>query len=96
MLSDPNVKKIMPKAGNRYEAALAIAKRARDIAQKRYEEGSTDIKDPVDVASCEIAEEKVFVKKDGKYVVEPKFEKYIHENETNEDVEKNEENEVND
>lgn len=26
MLSDPNVKKIVPKVGNRYQAALAIAK----------------------------------------------------------------------
>ncbi len=71
MLSDPNVKKIMPKVGNRYEVALAIAKRAREIAQKRYEENDPDIKDPVDIAATEIAEEKAFVKKDGKYVVEP-------------------------
>lgn len=34
MLSDPNVKKIVPKVGNRYQAALAIAKRARDIEKE--------------------------------------------------------------
>ena len=31
MLSNPNVSQIIPKAGNRYESALAIAKRARNI-----------------------------------------------------------------
>ena len=42
MLSDPNVKKILPKVGNRYEAALAIAKRARDIENRRVIEGDTE------------------------------------------------------
>jgi dTDP-4-amino-4,6-dideoxygalactose transaminase len=35
MLSNPNVSEIMPKVGNRYESALAIAKRARNIEARR-------------------------------------------------------------
>ena len=71
MLSDPNVKKILPKVGNRYEAALAIAKRARNIENRRVMEGDPDIKDAVDIAAEEIVDEKVYVKIDGKYTVEP-------------------------
>lgn len=68
MLSKPNVKEIMPKVGNRYESALAIAKRARYIENRRIVEGSSDIRDAVDVAANEIADGKVLVKKDGEYV----------------------------
>lgn len=75
MLSDPNVKKIVPKAGNRYQAALAIAKRARDIENRRVIEGDPDITDAVDIASKEIVEEKVYVKANGDYVVQPDLEK---------------------
>ncbi|CCY72038.1 unknown [Clostridium sp. CAG:921] len=68
MLSKPNVKEIMPKVGNRYESALAIAKRARYIENRRIVEGSSDIRDAVDVAANEIADGEVLVKKDGEYV----------------------------
>ena len=68
MLSKPNVNEIMPKVGNRYESALAIAKRARYIENRRIVEGSSDIRDAVDVAANEIADGKVLVKKDGEYV----------------------------
>ena len=71
MLSDPNVKKILPKVGNRSEAALAIAKRARNIENRRVMEGDPDIKDAVDIAAEEIVDEKVYVKINGKYTVEP-------------------------
>ena len=71
MLSNPNINEIMPKVGNRYESAIALAKRARKIAKNRLEEGSDDIRDAVDVAGEEIGNEKVYVKKNGKYVVEP-------------------------
>ncbi len=71
MLAKPNVSEVMPKVGNRYESALAIAKRARDIEKRRVLEGSSDIRDAVDVAAEEIAEEKVYVRKDGQFVVEP-------------------------
>ena len=64
MLSKPNVKEIMPKVGNRYESALAIAKRARYIENRRIVEGSSDIRDAVDVAANEIADGEVLVKKD--------------------------------
>ena len=74
MLSDPNIGKIIPKVGNRYEAALAIAKRARNIENRRVIEGDSCIRDAVDIASIEISENKVFVKKSGIYVVEPYFE----------------------
>ncbi len=75
MLSDPNVKKIVPKAGNRYQAALAIAKRARDIENRRVIEGDTNIEDAVDIAAKEIADEKVYVKVDDEFVIEPDIEK---------------------
>lgn len=71
MLSDPNVSKIAPKVGNRYEAALAVAKRAREIEKERLEQENPDIKDAVDIAAEEIASEKVYVKKGGEYVVRP-------------------------
>lgn len=74
MLSDPNVKKIMPKAGNRYQAALAIAKRARNIENRRVIEGDDCIINAVDIAAKEIVDEKVLVKVHGEYVVEPKKE----------------------
>ncbi|MEG2310934.1 MAG: DNA-directed RNA polymerase subunit omega [Clostridia bacterium] len=71
MLSDPNVSQILSKVGNRYEAALALAKRARNIEKKREIEGDRNIKDAVDIAGCEIAEERAFVKMNGKYIVQP-------------------------
>lgn len=74
MLADPNVKKIMPKAGNRYQSALAIAKRARNIENRRVIEGDNDIKDAVDIAAKEIVEEKVVVKYKGEYVYTPEEE----------------------
>lgn len=74
MLSDPNIGAIVPKVGNRYEAVLAIAKRARNIENKRVIEGDTSIKDAVDIASVEISKEEVFVKKNGKYVIDPNLE----------------------
>ncbi len=61
----------MPKAGNRYEAALALSKRARKIEEKRVSKGDTDIHDAVDLAAIEIIEGKAHVKIDGKYVVAP-------------------------
>lgn len=77
MLSNPNVSQIIPKAGNRYESALAIAKRARNIESKRIIEGDRDITDSVDIAAKEIAEGKVRVKKDGEYVVKEENENII-------------------
>ena len=74
MLSNPNVSEVMPKVGNRYETALAIAKRARNIEKIRIENESNDITDAVDIAAKEIAEEKVYTKINGQYVVEPKLE----------------------
>ena len=76
MLSDPNVKKIVPKVGNRYQAALAIAKRARDIEKRRVIENDPDITDAVDIAEKEIAEEKVFVKINDKFTIEPHEEQH--------------------
>lgn len=61
MLSNPNVSQIMPKVGNRYESALAIAKRARNIEAARIAQNDPDIKDAVDIAAQEIADGKVKV-----------------------------------
>jgi DNA-directed RNA polymerase omega subunit len=69
MISKPNVNELVKKTGNRYEAVIAIAKRARDIGQKRLERGDSNIKDAVDLAAVEIYEEKALVKKDGEYVL---------------------------
>ena len=67
MLAKPSVNEVMPKVGTRYELAVAVAKRARQIQERRIEEGDPDITDTVDVATREIAEDKVKV---GKEVVE--------------------------
>jgi DNA-directed RNA polymerase subunit K/omega len=72
MLSKPNVNELIKKAGNRYEVAIAIAKRARDIAQRRLERGDTNIKDTVDLAATEIYEEKALVKRNGLYILKNK------------------------
>ena len=64
MLAKPSVNEVMPKVGTRYELAIAVAKRARQIAEKRIEEGDLDITDAVDIATREIAEDKVKVEKE--------------------------------
>ena len=61
MLAKLSVNDVMPKVGTRYEVALAVAKRARQISNKRVEEGDPDISDPVDVATKEIDAGKVTV-----------------------------------
>lgn len=61
MLAKPNVSEIMPKVGNRYESALAIAKRARNIEASRLAQNDPDITDAVEVSSNEIYEGKVKV-----------------------------------
>lgn len=81
MLSKPNVKEIMPKAGNRYQAALALSKRARNIEERRVSESDTDIRDAVDLASEEIFEEKAYVKVNGEYIIEPNIEEIAIEDE---------------
>ena len=69
MLAKPSVNEVMPKVGTRYELAIAVAKRARQIAERRIEEGDPDITDAVDVATREIAEDKVKVEKEATVVV---------------------------
>ena len=64
MLAKPSVNEVMPKVGTRYELAIAVAKRARQIAERRIEEGDPDITDAVDIATREIAEDKVRVEKE--------------------------------
>lgn len=87
MLSKPNVKDIMPKVGTRYEVAVAIAKRARQIADERLEEGNPDISDPVDVASKEIDSYKVkFVKEKIEEIEEVKETEIIDEDIIKEDI----------
>lgn len=68
MLAKPSVNDIMGKIGTRYEVALAVAKRARQISNERIEEGNPDISDPVDVASKEIDSGKVVVSKEEQQV----------------------------
>ena len=87
MLAKPNVKDIMPKVGTRYEVAVAIAKRARQISEERLEEGNPDISDPVDVASKEIDTEKVKLVKGKLEEVEEKTEiEMIDEDVIKEDI----------
>ena len=69
MLAKPSVNEVMPKVGTRYELAIAVAKRARQISERRIEEGDPDITDAVDVATKEIAEDKVIVSKQVEEVV---------------------------
>jgi len=69
MLAKPSVDEVMPKVGTRYELAIAVAKRARQIAERRIEEGDPDITDAVDIATREIAEDKIKVAKQETEVV---------------------------
>ena len=69
MLAKPSANDVMPKVGTRYEVAVAVAKRARQIAERRIEEGDPDITDAVDVATKEIAEDKIKVEKESQEVV---------------------------
>lgn len=69
MLAKPSANEVMPKVGTRYEVAVAVAKRARQIAERRIEEGDPDITDAVDVATREIAEDKIKVAKESQDVV---------------------------
>ena len=64
MLSKPNVSELIDKADSRYEVALAVAKRARQISKKRLEEEDPDIKDAVDKAATEMEEGKVSIIKE--------------------------------
>lgn len=66
MLSKPNVEELMGKVGSRYDVALAVAKRARQIADKRLTSQDGCISDAVNLASIEIDEDKVVVTKVGK------------------------------
>ncbi len=61
MLAKPNVNEIVGKVGNRYELAIAVAKRARAIVEDRVKSGDDNIKDPVDIAATEIYEGKSIV-----------------------------------
>ncbi len=63
MLSKPNVEELMCKVGSRYDVALAVAKRARQIADKRLTNQDGCITDAVNVASNEIYEDRVLVSK---------------------------------
>ena len=69
MLAKPGVKETVGKVGTRYETAVAVAKRARQIAERRIEEGDPDITDTVDIATKEIAEDIVKVEKESQEVV---------------------------
>lgn len=62
MLSDPSVNDLMAKVGNRYEVALAVATRARQIAKQRIIDDSDEISDTVDIAANELADGKIRVK----------------------------------
>ena len=64
MLSKPNVSELIDKADSRYEVALAVAKRARQISKVRLEVGDPDIKDAVDKAATEMEEGKVSIIKE--------------------------------
>lgn len=64
MLSKPNVSELIDKGDSRYEVALAVAKRARQISRSRLEAGDPDIKDAVDKAATEMEEGKVSIVKE--------------------------------
>lgn len=61
MLSKPNVEELMPKVGSRYDVALSVAKRARQISDKRLTSQDGSIEDAVDLAAKEIDGETVVV-----------------------------------
>ena len=58
---NPDLRELLKNKTSRYSLVTAVAKRARQISNKRIEEGDPDISDPVDVASKEIDEGKIVV-----------------------------------
>lgn len=99
MLSKPNVKEILPKVGNRYQASIALAKRARQIeaqrSAKRKEakekgiEYHEDITDGVELAAREIDEGKIYIKINGEYTIVPESEMDREIRETEEKLKEN-------
>ena len=61
MLVEPSITDLLEKVDSRYTLVIETAKRARQISNKRVEEGDPDISDPVDVATKEIDAGKVTV-----------------------------------
>ena len=66
MLSKPNVEELMKKVGSRYDVALSVAKRARQISEKRVNCQDACISDAVNLAATEIDEDRVVVTQVGK------------------------------
>lgn len=63
MIVKPTVNELLTKADNRYELVIATARRARQISNG--DKAMTNVKEesPVTLAANEIAEGKVFIKK---------------------------------
>jgi len=53
----------MDKVGTRYETALALAKRARQIQEKRIKNEDGIVRDTVDEAAEEILNDKIIIEK---------------------------------
>lgn len=63
MIVKPNVEQLLDKAINRYELAVAISKRARQIVSGATPKVETKEKSEVTIASLELAENKYMIKK---------------------------------
>ena len=61
MIIRPAMTELLKKVPGKYSLVIGTAKRARQISNKRVEEGDPDISDPVDVATKEIDAGKVTV-----------------------------------
>lgn len=62
MLAKPSITELVEKTQkSRYVTALAISKRARQIARKRLDENDTNIEDTVQVATMEVENDETII-----------------------------------
>ena len=58
MITEPNVEELLKKSTNRYELAVAVSKRGRQIVDGKEPKVKTDEKSPITISALEFAEDK--------------------------------------
>lgn len=65
MITEPNVEELLKKSINRYELAVAVSKRGRQIVDGQEPKVKTDEKSAITISALEFAEDKYsIVRKD--------------------------------
>lgn len=65
MITEPNVEELLKKSTNRYELAVAVSRRGRQIVDGKEPKVKTDEKSPITISALEFVEDKYsIVRKD--------------------------------